>query len=381
MSRRAIILTVACALGAGDMAPGGARAESDFASEVVEYRPAPGQFVNGPGPLGEVFNDPAAALGAPIGGGTSAPDNSKLLSLGGFGGSVTLRFASTVADDPCNPFGLDAIVFGNAFWNSGNPASVRAEPGVIEISRDTNANGLADDAWFLIPGSLIPNNPPATVPDDAFVIASWDDDPNSAAPPADASWYPDPAVYAFVPPGFPSTYETWGWLVPTGAVGVGAADTTPVLLLGDLDADDVVEDPGASPEAFYTRPDNPWATGITPGSAGGDAFDIAWAVDPATGAPANLDGFDFIRVSTGEDAVQFPLGERSTEVGAVADVRPDPAHFDLDGSGGVDVEDLYAWHETPADVSGEGAADALDRWMVERCVRANEGADTLGGRE
>jgi len=366
---------VVCALAAS---VAGAHA-SDFASEVIEYRPAPGQFINGPGPLG-VFNDPGAALGAPIGGGLTAPDNTKLVSLGGFGGSVTLRFATTVIDDPCNPFGLDAIVFGNAFWNGGNPASVRAEPGVIEISRDANANGLADDPWYLIPGTLIPNAPPASVPDDAFVVIAWDDDPNSPTPPADASWYPDDALYAFVPPGFPSSYETWGWLLATGAVGVGYADQTPVLLLGDLDADDAVEDPGIDPSDFYTTPDNPWVVGITLGSAGGDAFDIAWAVDPATGARANLDGFDFIRISTGENGVQPPLGERSTEIGGAADVRPDPLRFDIDGSGAVDVEDVYAWHAAPMDVSGEGTADTLDRWMVELCARASEIADVSEGR-
>ncbi len=343
----------------------------------MAYRPAPGQFVNGPGATGEVFNDPSAALGAPIGGGTSAPDNSKLVSLGGFGGSLTLRFDETVIDDPCNAFGLDAIVFGNTFWASGAPGSGRTEPGVIEISRDLNGNGIADEPWYLI---APPAGPLPPVPDDALVVATWDNDPNTATPPADTSWYPDDAIYAFVPPGVPSSYQTAGWLLPTGTTGAGLADQSPVLLLGDLDADDVVDDPGLAPGAFYTRPDNPWTPGITPGSGGGDAFDIAWAVDPATGAAANLDGFDFVRIRTGEDAVQFPFGERSTEVGAVADARPDALHFDVDGSGAVDVEDLYAWHAEPVDVSGEGTTDDLDRRMVQGCARAGEVAQMGEGR-
>lgn len=362
------------ALGAGPSVGG------DFATSVVEYRPGPGQFVNDAGATGELFNDPWAAVGAPIGGGMSAPDNSKLVSLGGFGGSITLAFDETVLDDPCNAFGLDAIVFGNAFWPAGNPANVRAEPGVIEISRDSNGNGIADDAWFVIPGVHLPNSAPATVPDDAFVVMAWDNDPGTPTAPADVSWYPDSSEHAFVPPGFPSTYETWGWLLPTGATGVGYADQSPVLLLGDLDADDVVEDAGMVPGEFYTRADNPWVVGVYAGSGGGDAFDIAWAVDPATGAPANLDGFDFIRISTGENAVQFPLGERSTEIGGVSDARPDPLHFDVDGSGGVDVEDLYAWHASPSDVSGEGVSDTIDRWMIELCARAGERGDVIGGR-
>ena len=363
-------------VGAAPSAYGG-----DFAGEVVSYVPAPGQFVNSPNGLGQIFNDPAHAIGPPIGGGIAGPSNEKVLTLGGFGGSVTLRFASTVLDDPCNPFGLDAILFGNAFWSGGDPGLAFAEPGVIEISLDANGNGLADDAWYVIPGSLIANDPPTIVPDGVFATQDWDNDANTATPPLNTAWYPDDALYGFVPPGFPSSYQTGGWLLPTGGRGIGYADQAPTLLLGDLDGDDTVDDLSITPEEFYTRPDNPWAPGITPGSGGGDAFDIAWAVDSATGAAANLEGFDFIRISTGENATQGVLGEKSTEVGAVADVRGDPLFFDVDGSGGVDVEDLYRWYGAPVDVSGEGVVDGADARMVERCVRRGEAADVVEGRE
>ena len=138
----------------GALALASAACAGDFADRVVDYSPAPGQFINNP-----QFNDPSRALGPPVGGGTDAADNTKLVSLGGFGGSITLAFDPPVLDDPRNPMGLDAIVFGNASWVGGDPRTRFAEAGVIEISRDANGNGLADDAWFVIPGSSIPSAP------------------------------------------------------------------------------------------------------------------------------------------------------------------------------------------------------------------------------
>jgi len=88
-----------------------ALADSPFATEVIEFSPAPGQHANH-----AMFNDPARALGAPVGGGTVAANHSSVVSLGGFGGTIVLSFDHTVMDEAANPLGLDAIVFGNAFW-------------------------------------------------------------------------------------------------------------------------------------------------------------------------------------------------------------------------------------------------------------------------
>ena len=83
---------------------------AQFASRVIEYTPAPGQFVSDP-----AFNDPSRSLGAPVGGGLLTADLTSLVPLGGFGGSLTLAFDTPVEDDANNPLGLDCIVFGSAF--------------------------------------------------------------------------------------------------------------------------------------------------------------------------------------------------------------------------------------------------------------------------
>ncbi len=299
-----------------------ARAQTTpFATRVIDYDPAPGQFVQDP-----AFNDPTAALGPPVGGGTLDGDETSVVTLGGFGGSLTLGFDHRVMDDPKNPMGLDFIVFGNAFWVSGDPNRRWAEPATIEISLDVNGNGLADDPWYLIPGSHIAN-PPAQ-----FDTQTWDDDTSDTTFPPEFDWW--------VPIGRSGLWQTMNWRLPAdpfetslvldnpnGSMATdegifGYADLSPTLILGDLDGDNIVDDPTIDPASFYTKPDNPFLVGIDPGSGGGDAFDIAWAIDPNTGNAAHLPGFDFLRLTNATNVVFGPLGERSAEIAGVADVMP-----------------------------------------------------------
>ncbi len=235
---------------------------SEFAVEVLEY--SPGDDVTG-------FDDPSLALGplAPGGG----PSNASVVSLGGFGGYIILGFDHHIENDPLNPGGWDFIVFGNAFYIDGDENIHCQEPGYVEVAVDSNVNGLADDTFYLIPG--IPN--PGT------------------------------------PASFPISDDYWGqWGVdhrdyPTE----GYADVTPTL--GESYGSALV-------------PDDPRAVGITPGSRGGDAFDIANAID-ASGNLANLSRIDFVKITTAID-ISWPWNIAvSTEVDAVADVAaiPEPA--------------------------------------------------------
>src|SRR5690606_31701591 len=68
--------------------------------------------------------------------------NNSLVSLGSFGGYLTMGFDHTIV----NGEGKDFMVKGNAsnYW---------AEPGIIMVSYDANRNGLPDDEWFEIYGS------------------------------------------------------------------------------------------------------------------------------------------------------------------------------------------------------------------------------------
>jgi hypothetical protein len=111
-------------------------------------------------------------------------------------------------------------------------------------------------------------------------------------------------------------------------------------VLGDIDGDNITDDPAATPDRFYTAPDNPRIVGLTLGSGGGDAIDIATALDPQTGQSAALAWIDFVRITTGVSAINPPLGEMSTEVGGLADVRPRyTADWNSDGT--VGVQDIF----------------------------------------
>lgn len=324
---------------------------SSFASAVVSYDPAPGQFVNH-----ESLGDPAHALGPPDGRGVIDGNDATVVTLGGFGGAIVLAFDAPVNDDPDNPFGLDAIVFGNAFYAGGQVNRHWAECATIEIAVDANDNGLADDPWYLIPGSHL--DPPTTPSQQ-----TWDDDlADPAFPPGAESWIPAGRAGTWITTAHrlpPSIFDASVVQNPLGLNAVeegvfGYADYSPTLILGDLDMDDVVDDAGLIADEFYTFPDDPYTTGVVAGSGGGDAFDIAWAVDAQTGEPAELAAFDFIRITNGVNAVSPVFGEKSPEIDAVADVVPRRTG-DLTWDGDVDDDDFAAFAECFA---GPGMAPA-----------------------
>jgi hypothetical protein len=286
--RPAIVLVLGCTLAAARTA----LAEDPWADAVVAYHainPNPG------------FDTPEKALGEPVGGGTVSPGNTSLHSIGtpgpAPGSYLTLKFNTPVTDDPSNPFGLDCIVYGNAMWVGGNPQRKLVEAGLIEISADANGNGLADDPWFVIPGSRA----------------------LSAAILPEGIANPSPALAGNVlNPATGGVEYDWGY-----------ADLNPTQRKY-LDN--------------YVRPDDPRTTGLTARSGGGDAFDIAWAVD-AQGQPAGLAQFDFIRVSTIVAGYTASFGYITTEIDAVADVAP---AVDMDGDGILDEYETRVAGTDPA---------------------------------
>lgn len=356
MQRATAVLAIASAAGSL-FAPGSVQASgSPFATIVVSYDPAPGQFVNH-----ELLGDPTQAVGAPDGRGLVDGNDASVVTLGGFGGSIVLAFDAPVEDDPDNPFGLDAIVFGNAFYAGGQANRHWAECATIEIAADENGNGLADDPWYLIPGSHL--EPPIAPSPQA-----WDDNvADPAFPPATASWIPagHAGTWATSAYRLPSMFDASVVQNPLGPNAVdegisGYADYSPTLFLGDLDADDIVDDADTNPEEFYTYPDDPFTVGVVAGSGGGDAFDIAWAVDPATGEPADLAEFDFIRFTNGVNAVNPVFGEKSPEIDAVADVSPRRTG-DLAWDGDVDEDDFAAFADCLAGPTVQPAAGVCAR--------------------
>ncbi|MBN2509785.1 MAG: hypothetical protein JXB03_05885 [Spirochaetales bacterium] len=280
-------------------------------ARVTEYTLTPGQFAgSGDYSLAENHHK---ALGFPEGGGTASPDNAGVVSLGMAGGSITFEFSPPLKDDPGNIGGYDFIVFGNAYWTG--TGGVWKEPGTVWVMKDEDGNGTADDTWYLIPGSRLDDTAtPVTL---SYAKSDYPDTWWPLGTESNEIWVS--GVFLLDDSAYSTTQSCSGY-----------ADATPSLKRGDLSGadktgdnnnlDDIEDYPEMDPVYFYTVPDNPYTDGIDPGSGGGDAIDIAWAVDPDTFTPAGLDEATWVRIVSGT-ALTGALGDFSCEIDAVTRVR------------------------------------------------------------
>lgn len=249
-----------------------ASAQSPFASEVVSSTGLPGTGL---------YDAPAAVLGKPttrfdssFGGApdfrrakliegvfNTGPSGEKLVTTVNAGQQVTVRFDHRVEDDPLNPFGLDLIVFGNAFFGgSGGGGGF--------VSDSTNLN------TYVLNGTLLAEPMRVSVSQDGVNFFTFTDGPH-----ADAL--------------FPT--NAYRWDRAAAAWSDEELDFTrpvdPALTLDSLDgksAADVLD--------------------LYAGSAGGTGFDLA-----AIGLP----WIEYVRV---EGVAGFAGGE----IDAFADVAPVP---------------------------------------------------------
>ena len=130
---------------------------SPYISQVLEYVPAPGQFVNLM-PMyepGDTYHTMLQKVQNAIGG-----TNKELISLGAWGGYVTFGFDHSVVNVP---HAKDFLIEGNAFLSSATQKGGSSEPGIVMVSIDMNQNGVADDVFYQLRGSEY--NHPQTIHD------------------------------------------------------------------------------------------------------------------------------------------------------------------------------------------------------------------------
>jgi hypothetical protein len=212
--------TLAAALALATLAlPAAVNAADPWADHVVGYIAGGGAGA---------FNNSAVALGEPtryiddtqFGGSAVTPFNATYLPENivtvGNGGSLTVSFDEPVADDPLNPFGIDLLIFGNAFYSLDFPTgqatgAIATEAGLIEVS----ANGVD---FVAVPG---------VVPDGAFPTLGYLDVTESFPPNAGAvvSDFTRPVNPAFDPTGLTITGIVAGYNGSGGGVGVDLAVT------------------------------------------------------------------------------------------------------------------------------------------------------------
>lgn len=282
-----------------------------YITKVLEYRPAPGQFVNTmpqykEGDTQATMNE--KALNA-IGNNTKG-----VITLGGYGGYVTVGFDHTIRNaKDANDF----LVLGNAFANS-------SEPGIIQVAYDVNKNGQPDEEeWFEIAGSAhhapkhelwyeqakqagnivetyldysITYKKPAKEPttnEEKENYIFWEDNKGHKGYKVMNQFHPQPYYPQWIEE---EQLVFTGTCLPQNGINQGT-DKNFVL-----------------PSFTYGYADN------YPNDAAEAGIDIDWAVDK-NGKPANLPGVDFIKIYTGVNQENGWLGENSTEVRGVTDLN------------------------------------------------------------
>lgn len=286
---------------------------SPYMTRVLEFMPAPGQFVHELPEYEAGFTAEDMRLAAE----SYLLDNAKgMVSLGGFGGYITVGFDHTIANVPGE---YDFTVLGNAFYSpvgEDKKMGGSCEPGVIMVSQDANGNGLADDAWYEIAGSEYTN--PATQKEYEVTYHR-----------------PAPAKQPVTDPAQPqiTDLEYIRWTDNGGNEGYLAKNKAhsqnyyPEWIVEDkftfkgtrLQNNSV--DMSGNGNYFvlfayeYGYADN------HPNDKELAKIKIDWAVD-AQGTPANLSGIDFIRIHTGVHQQNGWLGECSTEVLGAIDLHP-----------------------------------------------------------
>jgi hypothetical protein len=190
---------------------------SDYATQLIGYS-------QGSNPVAG-YTIPAAALGEPTrytGVGTFpqvvSPFNppwltSEIVSIGQ-GGSLTLAFDRPVTNNASNPFGLDLLIFHNAFYldSSGIATSlVSAGGGIVEVSADL-------DTWVPVTGALAETHFPSLGYSDLT-------DPYALDPGAVPSDFRTPVNPAFNPIGMSFAQIVAGYAGSGGGTGIDLAGT------------------------------------------------------------------------------------------------------------------------------------------------------------
>ena len=249
---------------------------SPYLSRVYEYVPAMGQFVNVL-PKYEEGDDAEAmcrkceqAIANNAGG---------MICLGGWGGYVTFGFDHPVQ----NKDGRDLQILGNAFLMSGNEGYGSSEPGIVMVSRDENANGLPDDKWFELKGSMY---------DDPTTLHHYSKTYTRAGDTIRNAFHKQPY------------YPQWIEAESLTFTGTRLAPLTEKIsgqsVQRILDFGYVDNKPNTDKE--------------------GTSFDISWAVD-TDGQSISLPCIDFVRIYTAVDENNEATGELSTEVSGAIDLH------------------------------------------------------------
>lgn len=240
-------------------------------------------------------------------------------SLGSLGGYVQYDFSSNpIQNLDTNPYGVDFVVYGNAF--NGNPEAAAVQVYAQEVLSDGT---LGDYKWYELAGSMYYSDSAVrntTVSysltasgDNAGVYAAIGNAASTKFSPATA-WFPDDTKLNHVATSgvnnaLTNTYITEytdTTLKFTGVTSIPDSDSNADYAFGYADVTPV-------PSVKDGTPVNPY-TPYTSDKDGGDGFDLAWAVDISTGEPVKVNNAKYVRIYSAVLYNTGIFGETSPEI-------------------------------------------------------------------
>ncbi len=340
---------------------------SGLPNKVIGYLVAPSQYATGLS-YGSISSDNSNSLNPTPPAYVKTLGSGGLVSLGSLGGYIVYEYSEPITDNLNNDYGIDLIVYGNAFtgW---------CEPGIVQVAERVSdgQGGYQPGTWYTIAGSEYYSDTSEVIDDIMWRMSgttvqyslddgtNWTDFRTSAA-----GWWP---AYAPKPTG-----ENYG--------ATSNHSLFPEYVL-DFDSDslkfdDLVRlddnvyyqfgycDVHPNGSNYGVMGENPYTA--TSSTSYGDGIDLAWAVN-AAGEPVNMSGKNiyYIRIYTGVLENAGGLGEVSTEVTAVTKTTPGgspvgtssgPATLTVEGNdclanltaGSIPVTPIYITAETDVNV-------------------------------
>ena len=236
-------------------------------------------------------------------------------SLGSLGGYVQYDFSSNpIQNLDTNPYGVDFVVYGNAF--NGNPEAAAVQVYAQEVLSDGT---LGAYEWYELAGSMyysdsaVRNTTVTYTLDENGVNAGIGGATPTQFSPATA-WFPDytklnHVATSGVNNALTNTYiteYTANTLKFAGITSIPDSDSNTDYAFGYADVTPV-------PSVKDGTPVNPY-TPYTSDKDGGDGFDLAWAVEIGGTTPVKIDNAKYVRIYSAVLYNTGIFGETSPEI-------------------------------------------------------------------
>lgn len=239
-------------------------------------------------------------------------------SLGSLGGYVQYDFSSNpIQNLDTNPYGVDFVVYGNAF--NGNPEAAAVQVYAQEVRADGT---LGEYKWYELAGSMYYSGSAVrnatvsyTLASNGAITAKVNDTVHSQNPfVTNAAWFPTKSgmnheATSGVNNALTNTYiteYTANTLKFAGITSIPDSDSNADYAFGYADVTPV-------PSVKDGTPVNPY-TPYTSDKDGGDGFDLAWAVEIGGTTPVKIDNAKYVRIYSAVLYNTGIFGETSPEI-------------------------------------------------------------------